>query len=56
MFSKDFEWFNWCEKEGIFICESSNCYQLEISFNKFIIIDSFDKLMNFDSKYKLIDK
>lgn len=51
-FSKDFDWFRWCIKNGMFIDESSYCYQLDISLNKFKIIDTIEKLLDFQSTYK----
>lgn len=55
-FSKDFEWLEWCDGSGLGLGSGSRCYELEISFDKFIIIDTFEKLMEFKINYAFVNQ
>ncbi len=54
-FSKNSEWIDWCESEGVFLCkETANTLELCIDFDGILQIDSMEKLEWFKSHYGIV--
>ena len=52
-FSKNNEWYEWCISEGFNISGLNNKYELGIDFEDILIIDTIDKLINFNDEYSI---
>ena len=53
-FSLDNDWKDWCSKEGFMEYDDNLTYTYELTLDEsqFYVIDSFEKLLEFEAKYK----